>query len=116
MGSKDTSSQEQQREAKRKRQRRKLCFYAHCKGLHFRRKYIRRNHMIKRGPSIASDDSSQDAPTTPTSVSEDVPPTSSTCGEPLYRQDLQGASTPQKMETEHLKQLNVHRLPVGQTP
>ncbi|CAK9198965.1 unnamed protein product, partial [Sphagnum troendelagicum] len=63
MGSKDTSSQEQQREAKRKRQRRKLCFCAHCKGLHFRRKYIRRNHMIKWGPSIASDDSSQDAPT-----------------------------------------------------
>ncbi|CAK9199050.1 unnamed protein product [Sphagnum jensenii] len=85
MGSNDTSSQEQQREAKRKRQRRKLCFCARCKGLHFRRKYIRRIHMIKWGPSIASDDSSQDAPRilgTPTSVSEDVPPTSSTCGEP----------------------------------
>ncbi|CAM6019449.1 unnamed protein product [Sphagnum balticum] len=85
MGSEDTSSQELQREAKWKRQRRKLCFCARCKGLHVRRKYIRRNHMIKWGPSIASDDSSQDATTilgTPTSVSEDVPPTSSTCGEP----------------------------------
>jgi len=34
MGSKDTSRQEQQREAKWKRQRRKLCFCARCKGLH----------------------------------------------------------------------------------
>ncbi len=55
MGSKDTSSQEQQREAKWKRQRRKLCFCARCKGLHVRRKYIKHIHMIKWGPSIASD-------------------------------------------------------------
>jgi len=55
MGSKDTSSQEQQCEAKRKRQRRKLCFCAHCKGFHVQRKYIRRIHMIKWGPSIACD-------------------------------------------------------------
>ncbi len=31
MGSEDTSSQEQQHEAKWKQQRRKLCFCAHCK-------------------------------------------------------------------------------------
>jgi hypothetical protein len=36
------------------------------------------------------------------SVSEDVPPTSSTCGEPWYRQDLQGANTPQKVKVQDL--------------
>lgn len=105
MGSEDTSSQEQQCEAKWKQQRRKLCFCAHCKGFHVRRKYIRCIHMIKWGPSIASDDSSQDAPRilgTPTSVSKHVPRTSSTCGEPWYRQDLQGANTPQKVKVQDL--------------